>query len=104
MKRDEGDDEAEKYNRFHNPEVEFKRLIEQNKVINRGMKHGKKKLSEVQGTKLDESFEMFNRAFHFPRKEFIPPNWSPRSDRNTPKSPSDIETTTKCKYHPILNF
>ena len=39
----DADGGSEQYNRFYDPEVEFKRLIEKNKVINKEMKLGKKK-------------------------------------------------------------
>lgn len=55
----------EKYNRFYDPEIEFKKLVETNKEINKGLKEGKRYLLDlVERKKLDESMEMFNKAFH----------------------------------------
>lgn len=62
-------------------------------------------MSRIQNTKLDESYEMFQKAFHPPRKIFSPPI-SVRSRKNSqllPISPtdqrkiSDIDETNSSK-------
>ena len=71
-KNDKGEEVTQ--NRFFNPEVEFKRLIEANKEINKGMKEGKRDLMDnVQRKGMDDSFEQFSKAFHTPRRLMSPP-------------------------------
>jgi len=105
-----GDNNEEKYNRFYDPEVEFNRLVEANKVINQSMKEGRRHIFDPNAPKmkLDDSLEMFSRAFFPSKKDFKPPLCSytsivsPRSSQvnqslvTSPKpQKSDVEETTE---------
>lgn len=63
---------------MYNPEADFKKVVKENKEINRTLKDGNRRLMDsVPRPKLDESYEMFNKAFHTARKVFSPPGITP---------------------------
>jgi hypothetical protein len=76
------EESRETWDRFYNPEADFKKLVKENIEINKTLKDGNRRLMDsVPRTKLDESYEMFNRAFHTERKVFSPPGMTPTNSQ-----------------------
>jgi hypothetical protein len=77
-------------------------LIAANKEINKSLKQSKKHYEGKPHKLLDESLEMFNYAYHYPTKKFVPPGKMVQSQVFTPPK-TDIEIGNESKIIKLLD-